>query len=1148
MVKQQERNIMFLLLTRLGNTLHRLKVSGKFIIPFLIVLSSISARSQTFNLDSLLTPAEINWLNKNKDSIKYAPNPSWPPGDYMEDGIHKGFVSDYIKLFEEMLGIDFVKVYYQSWTEILNGLKNSEIDFVGAIHKTDDRENYLLFTEPFKKTELGIITQANYDYNLTKEHINNMSLACVKNYSSTQFIRREYPDAQIKILDDDFEALQQTSFGITDGAVIDLMTASYLLEKYGISNLKTAAILDFYWELRFASRNELPELNSIINKLLKTISEEQHKKIFKKWVNIDYISEPGFFEKHQKLITGVVLFILFLLVILFIFNYSLKKQINKQTFQLKKARDTAIQNEEKYRLIAENTTDVVWLADLDLNTTYMSPSVEKMLGGSASDHLGKTIEERFPSYYIEKIKEIFQEELKKEKEPNVNKNRSRTLVLEHFRTDGSTIWVEINVSFIRDKTGNPVGLHGITRDISESKKARDYIEKRLAMEKLLSQISKIAIEDSNIKVSFNKILKKTGLALDVSRVYIFEYDSQSDTVSNTFEWCATGIKPQIENLQHHPFNETPWFFEKLKQGKVINYKNIEKIPDNATKDILRVQNIISILVVPLTLNNRFYGFIGFDECKTAKKWQVEDVKVLQSVANIVTSLTERHKTEKELRIKDRSIELSLVAKAISDLDGKITYANQAFLKYWKYEKLDEIIGKTILEFWESNSESRKVVTAIRKKGSWQGELKAIRPDGTVFDALVQASVITSKDGKPLCMQASFYDITERKTWEQDLIIAKEKAEESDRLKSAFLANMSHEIRTPMNGILGFTELLLEPDLSSEQKEEFINIVHQSGRRMLNTVNDIVEISKIEAGIVTMNLKEVNVQERLDELIRFFTPEATKKGLKLTLEKEVPKTATVFTSDQNKLDSILTNLIKNAIKYTRAGEISVGCKTKENMLEFFVKDTGIGIPAERQKAVFERFIQADITTTRQFDGSGLGLAISKAYLEMLGGEIWVESKPGEGSAFFFTLPLSGQISEKSGEKETGNPDEKSSQIKGLNIVIAEDDETSAIYLQTILQSENSKFIRSKNGLETVEFCRNNPDIDLVLMDIQMPGIDGYEATRQIRQFNKNVIIIAQTAFAMVDDREKALEAGCNDYISKPFKKDNLVGMIQKYFKK
>jgi CheY-like chemotaxis protein len=227
---------------------------------------------------------------------------------------------------------------------------------------------------------------------------------------------------------------------------------------------------------------------------------------------------------------------------------------------------------------------------------------------------------------------------------------------------------------------------------------------------------------------------------------------------------------------------------------------------------------------------------------------------------------------------------------------------------------------------------------------------------------------------------------------------------------------------------------------------------------------------------------------------------------------------------------------------------VGCKTVNTQglasLQFCVKDTGIGIPAERQQAVFERFIKADIVDKDARQGSGLGLSITKAYVEMLGGKIWVESQINEGSTFFFTLPLNEQVHAKTGDL---NLEEKTGQITGLNIVIAEDDETSALYLQTILQTVSSKIRLTKNGNETVESCRNNPDIDLVLMDIQMPDMNGYDATRRIREFNKEVVIIAQTAFALAGDREKAMEAGCNDYISKPIQRNELVGMIEKYFK-
>ncbi len=255
------------------------------------------------------------------------------------------------------------------------------------------------------------------------------------------------------------------------------------------------------------------------------------------------------------------------------------------------------------------------------------------------------------------------------------------------------------------------------------------------------------------------------------------------------------------------------------------------------------------------------------------------------------------------------------------------------------------------------------------------------------------------------------DITERliaeeklKKINKELRIAKERAEESDRLKSAFLANMSHEIRTPMNGILGFTELLKDPNLSGKQQNIYIDIIQKSGTRMLNTVNDLIDISRIETGQMEISLSEVNVNEEVDNLYNFFAPEAQFKGLDMYLAKKSPDFDAIIKTDHSKLNSILTNLIKNSIKYTEKGNVEIGFGKRNDSMWFYVKDTGPGIAPERQRAIFERFIQAETDNTMAKDGSGLGLSITKAYVEMLGGEIWLESEPGKGSVFSFTIPF------------------------------------------------------------------------------------------------------------------------------------------------
>jgi PAS domain S-box-containing protein len=408
----------------------------------------------------------------------------------------------------------------------------------------------------------------------------------------------------------------------------------------------------------------------------------------------------------------------------------------------------------------------------------------------------------------------------------------------------------------------------------------------------------------------------------------------------------------------------------------------------------------------------------------------------------------------------------------------------------------------------------------------------------------------------------FQDITERKNNEAELIKAKEKAIESDRLKSAFLANISHEIRTPMNGILGFAELLKKPDLSGDQQQEYIGIIKKSGDRMLNIINDIVDISKIEAGLMLLNITETDIHQQTEFIYTFLKPQAERKGIQFLFKNGLESKEFIIKSDREKLYAILTNLVKNAIKYTDKGSIEFGYTLKpsgkssvseiaavaepaEAELEFYVKDTGIGIPKGRQLAIFDRFVQADIADTRAFQGAGLGLSISKSYVEMLGGKLWVESDEGIGSTFFFTTPCNSV--EKSIINKVLPVEFDENSIKNLKILIVDDDEASSLLLSLVLKKYSKEIFTAQSGHEAIDICRTIPDLDIILMDMKMPGTDGYEATKQIRQFNSSVIIIAQTAFSLPGHKQKAIESGCNDYISKPITIASLKNMVMNHFK-
>jgi len=485
-----------------------------------------------------------------------------------------------------------------------------------------------------------------------------------------------------------------------------------------------------------------------------------------------------------------------------------------------------------------------------------------------------------------------------------------------------------------------------------------------------------------------------------------------------------------------------------------------------------------------------------------------------------------------------------------DTEGIILSVNETGIAQLEYSR-EELLGNSVLLLFDDKDKHK--VIELKEKClrnpdeivSW--ELRKISKNGKLIYVNENARVIQANDGSKFIL-IMCEDITERKDAELALIKSKEKAEESDRLKSAFLANLSHEIRTPMNGILGFAGLLKNSELGGDKQQEYINIIEKSGARMLNIITDIVDISKIDAGQITCSMSPVNIIDTLENIHSFFILEAEQKGLALSLKRSLLLKEVIIRTDKEKYIAIVNNLVNNAIKYTIKGTIEFGCVKKDNFLEFFIKDTGIGIPKDRQGVIFERFIQADIEDKMARQGTGLGLAISKHYVELLGGEIWVLSEEGEGSSFHFTLPCSTEGADTNGVVQDVTKGGEEQQMKKLKIVLAEDDETSRKLMTIQMNAISEEILIARTGIEAIEVCRNNANIDLILMDIQMPEMNGYKATQQIRQFNKNVIIIAQTSFGLAGDREKALEAGCNDYISKPINKDKLLVLLQQYFKK
>lgn len=387
---------------------------------------------------------------------------------------------------------------------------------------------------------------------------------------------------------------------------------------------------------------------------------------------------------------------------------------------------------------------------------------------------------------------------------------------------------------------------------------------------------------------------------------------------------------------------------------------------------------------------------------------------------------------------------------------------------------------------------------------------------------------------------------------KDLVVAIKKAEESDKLKSAFLANLSHEIRTPMNGIMGFSNLLRRKNITSEKTKKYVQVINERSSHLLKLINDMVDISKIESGQLELYQEDFCLNEMLDELLVAILHErdmSKKRNIKVALKKGLKDQESYIHSDMTRLKQVFSNLLNNALKFTHRGMIEFGYQLKDkNTLLLHVKDTGIGVEKDKQQIIFDRFRQSDDSSTKKYSGTGLGLAISKSIVQQLGGNIWLVSDINVGSTFYISLPYSRPDNiDTRNEKEDGITPGKQV-LRNKNILVVEDDPKSYEYLVEILEEYDIQLHLATDGKRAVDIFRDNGGFDMVLMDLQLPRLNGFEATRLIREKDEKIPIIAQTAYAMHKDKEKAMKAGCNDFITKPVRESELVKIMENHLLK
>lgn len=752
----------------------------------------------------------------------------------------------------------------------------------------------------------------------------------------------------------------------------------------------------------------------------------------------------------------------------------------------KRAEEVVKQSEERFRQVTETNQTVIWELDANGIYTYVSPVAEKIWGYKPEELVG--IVSYFDLHPKEGRQDFFEETMMLLKESG----SFRDFPNQVQKPDGSIIWVSSNGRPVFDEQGNITGYRGSDQDITD----RLLAEKELRKFKTISDQANYGtaitdLEGKNLYVNdyFAKMHGWDANELLGKHLTVFHNEEQLALVNDLLIELKTKGNFSAKEVDHI-----------RKDGSVFTA-------------LMNASIIFNDKGEPLFLTTTA---IDITEIKAAR---LELLKLTQAVVQNPVGIT------------------------ITNINGVIEYVNPQLCRMTEYQEA-ELVGQNCRIF-NSGHHSKELYTnlwtTILNGETWSGELLNRKKNGQLYWENVSISPIRDSEGKILNFVGIKEDITHQKQLMEDLIIAKEKAEESNRLKTAFMNNISHEVRTPLNGILGFGGIIIDEDLDREEKQNYYQFIKKSSDRLQQTITDIMDISELKAGTLKPNISEVNVIQPLTTLFEKTTATCSQRNILVSLNVAEEHRKTVLLTDGELLSKILIQLLNNAEKFTQQGRIIIGMEILKREAMFFVKDTGQGIAADKLNMIFEPFMQEDNSTTRGHEGSGLGLAIARGMVELLGGRIWVESEKNIGSTFYFTLPLPDNLT---GTKTAGPAINQQKSEKPL-ILIAEDDQSNYLYFKTILHKNGYSTLHVFNGAEAVDFCQKYPEITLVLMDIKMPVMNGIEATKKIREFRPDLPIIATTAYAQTGEKHRILSEGCNDYLAKPISPSDILAMIRKY---